>query len=226
LESVRRTPADRKGGHLAVRRFDGQLILRETAQTAPDDLAALQDLSRHRYCNTNNLWLDLQALRTMLDATGGVLDLPLIRNVKTVDPQDSATPSVIQIESAMGAAVGVFDGARSLLVERDRFVPVKTTNDLLVLRSDQYDLADDATLHTSPRRTSPEDTFVDLDGRYYKQLRDFESRFPDGPPSLIDCTRFVVHGDITFGGGVVAHGSLELDAATAGSSVAAGSNLP
>ena len=212
LESTRRTPADRKGGHLARRRSDGHLVLRETAQTAAEDVAALQDLERHRFCNTNNLWLDLQALADLLDRSDGVMDLPLIRNVKNVDPQDSASPEVIQIESAMGAAVQVFTEARSLLVNRDRFVPVKTTNDLLVLRSDQYDLDDDARLQTSPRRTDPDDTFVDLDPGFYKLMHDFESRFPDGPPSLVDCQRLVVHGNITFGAGVTLHGDVELDA--------------
>ncbi|MGN6605653.1 MAG: UTP--glucose-1-phosphate uridylyltransferase, partial [Jatrophihabitans sp.] len=184
LESCRRTPADRKGGHLAIRRADGRLVLRETAQTSSDDMAALQDLDRHRYCNTNNLWVDLTVLQRELDATGGVLDLPLIRNVKTVDPGDSSTPQVIQIESAMGAAVGAFDGARSLLVDRDRFVPVKTTNHLLVLRSDVYDLADGAFLRKSvPGRDDP---FVDLDPDHFKLVGPFDSRFPEGPPSLVD----------------------------------------
>jgi UTP--glucose-1-phosphate uridylyltransferase len=140
----------------------------------------------------------------------------LIRNVKTVDPQDSSTPEVIQIEAAMGAAVQAFDGARSVLVSRKRFVPVKTTNDLLVLRSDQYDLDDDGRLYASPERTSPEDTFVDLDPKFYKLMRDFDQRFPEGPPSLVDCSRLVVRGDITFGAGVVLHGQVELDAARDG----------
>jgi UTP--glucose-1-phosphate uridylyltransferase len=119
----------------------------------------------------------------------------------------------------MGAAVEAFDGAGSVLVSRQRFVPVKTTNDLLVLRSDQYDLDDDARLHASPRRTSPEDTFVDLDPKFYKLMRDFEPRFPDGPPSLVDCARLVVRGDITFDAGVVLHGQVELDAAQDGDHV-------
>ncbi len=219
LESTRRTPADRKGGHLAIRRSDGRLVLRETAQTAPDDLEALQDLDRHRFSNTNNLWVDLRALKQVLDRSDGVLDLPLIRNIKTVDPQDSSTPEVIQIEAAMGAGVQAFDGARSVLVSRQRFVPVKTTNDLLVLRSDQYDLDDDGRLHVSPRRTSPEDTFVDLDPKFYKLMREFDRRFPDGPPSLIDCSRLIVHGDITFGAGVQLHGQVELDAARDGAHI-------
>ena len=91
--SCRRTPADRKGGHLAVRRRDGRLVLRETAQTAPEDAEALADISRHRYFNTNNLWLDLRrARRARSSETDGVLGLPLIRNEKTVDPSDPSSP--------------------------------------------------------------------------------------------------------------------------------------
>ena len=37
IEAVRRTPSDRKGGHLARRKSDGRLVLRETAQTPPED---------------------------------------------------------------------------------------------------------------------------------------------------------------------------------------------
>jgi UTP--glucose-1-phosphate uridylyltransferase len=91
MEVADRTPADRKGGHLAVRRGGG-LALREIAQTPEDDVAAFQDVARHRYFNTNSLWIDLDALRDALRAGGGALDLPLIVNRKTVDPKDPARP--------------------------------------------------------------------------------------------------------------------------------------
>ena len=71
-----------------------------------------------------------------------MLELPLIINRKTVDPRDPDSPPVIQLESAMGAAIGSFTGAQLLCVPRTRFVPVKTTDDLLVLRSDVYTLSD------------------------------------------------------------------------------------
>ncbi len=144
-------------------RADGRLILREIAQTADGDLDAFQDVDRHRYFNTNNVWLDLRALRDVLDASDGVLDLPLIRNAKTVDPQDPSSPAVIQIESAMGAAIQVFEGSRAVLVDRERFVPVKTTNDLLVLRSDAYVLDERGELAAAARRAGAPDPVVDLD---------------------------------------------------------------
>ncbi|MFC8921892.1 UTP--glucose-1-phosphate uridylyltransferase [Cellulosimicrobium sp. NPDC057127] len=196
-EVARRTPADRKGGHLVVRRSDGRLVLRETAQTPKDDQDAAADISRHRYFNTNNLWFDLEALAAELDRTGGVLELPLIRNTKTVDPTDPSSPEVVQIESAMGAAVEVFDGAVAIEVGRDRFLPVKTTNDLLVLRSDVYDLDDE--YRFVARTDAP---FVDLDGAHYKTIAGFDARFADGTPSLRGARSLTVRGDWTFGSGV------------------------
>ena len=204
MEVTARTEADRKGGHLARLR-DGGYVLRETAQTPEEDLEALQDITRHRYVNTNNLWVDLRALADVLRERNGVLGLPLIVNRKTVDPGDKSTPEVFQLETAMGAAIGVFDGARPVAVPRRRFSPVKTTEDLLALRSDAYVLADDARVELAPERdgTPP---VVDLDDEYYKLLRDFDARFPDGAPSLVHCERLAVEGDVTFGRGVVVRG--------------------
>jgi UTP--glucose-1-phosphate uridylyltransferase len=54
--------------------------------------------------------------------------------------------------------------------------------------------------------------FVELDKRYYKLLDEFEARFPDGPPSLREAERLIVHGDVTFAAGVIVRGSVELEA--------------
>lgn len=212
IEAVRRTPSDRKGGHFARRRSDGRIVLRETAQTLDEDQDALADLSRHKYMSTNNLWFDLQAMKEELDRRDGILGLAMITNTKTVDPADSSSPEVIQIETAMGAAIEVFDGATTIEVGRDRFVPVKTTNDLLVLRSDCYDLTDSYVMVQQPE-TVP---FVDLDSGFYKLVSDFDQRFPDGMPSLRRATSFVVHGDWTFGKDVTVVGEVELDAPVEG----------
>ena len=94
-EVCRRTPMDRKGGHLAVRKSDGQLILRETAQTAPEEMDYFTDEHRHPLFHTNNLWFDLRQLRDTLVARDSALGLPMIRNEKTVDPRDSSSTLVI-----------------------------------------------------------------------------------------------------------------------------------
>ncbi len=213
MEVVEGTEADRKGGHIARRRADGQLVLRETAQTPPEDEDSFRDFRRWRYYNTNNLWVDLQALSDLLEERDGVLPLPLIVNRKTVDPRDADSTPVIQLESAMGAAIGSFADARLLQVPRTRFVPVKTTDDLLVLRSDVYVIAEDMLVKPAPDVEGL--PYVELDKRFYRLLDAFESHFPAGPPSLRRARRLVVKGDITFGAGIVVAGTVELDAAEA-----------
>jgi UTP--glucose-1-phosphate uridylyltransferase len=211
MEVVEGTEADRKGGHIARRRSDGQLVLRETAQTPDEDEESFRDYRHWRYYNTNNLWVDLRVLADALDRSGGVLELPLIINRKTVDPRDKSSTPVIQLESAMGAAIGSFEGAQLLCVPRTRFVPVKTTDDLLVLRSDVYTVSDDSVVSAVPERAGSL-PYVELDPDYYKLIDDFEARFPAGPPSLREAERLVVHGDVTFGQGVRVRGAVELDA--------------
>ncbi|UDY24102.1 UTP--glucose-1-phosphate uridylyltransferase [Nocardioides sp. Kera G14] len=211
IEAVKRTPSDRKGGHFARRKSDGRIVLRETAQTLPEDRSALANLDKHRFMSTNNLWFDLVAMRDTLDARGGILGLPLIRNVKNVDPADPKSPKVVQIETAMGAAIEVFEGATLIEVGRNRFVPVKTTNDLLVLRSDVYDMGADFVLD----QTVEEIPYIDLDDNYYKLVSEFEKRFPDGTPSLKKANALKVKGDFTFGRGVQVIGEVELSGAGA-----------
>ncbi|MDX6766932.1 MAG: UTP--glucose-1-phosphate uridylyltransferase [Candidatus Methylacidiphilales bacterium] len=204
MEVAERTPSDRKGGHLARRREDGALILRESAQCPSSDESAFQDIKRHRFFNTNNLWISLPVLKEALTRSGGFLPLPLIVNRKTVDPRNKQSTPVVQLETAMGAAIGFFPGAAALVVPRSRFAPVKTTSDLLVVRSDAYALSP---AHTLAARSQP---VVRLDDRFYKNMADFEARFPDGPPSLVGCRSLTVQGDWTFSSGVVCQGEVDL----------------
>ncbi len=211
IEAVRRTPSDRKGGHFARRKGDGRIVLRETAQTLDADQEALADLDRHRFTSTNNLWFDLAAMKSVLDQRDGILGLPLIRNVKNVDPGDKSTPEVIQVETAMGAAIEVFEGSTLIEVTRERFVPVKTTNDLLVLRSDVYDIGQDFVLD----QVADAIPFIDLDGKHYKLVGEFDKRFPDGAPSLKQATSLTVEGDWTFCRGVQVVGEVALESSSA-----------
>ena len=224
MEVCRRTDMDRKGGHLAVRKSDGRLILREVAQTPPDDMDDFSNEDRHRFFNTNTLWLDLRALMERLTASGGAIGLPLIANRKTVDPKDPDSTHVIQIESAMGAAIEVFEGATAIQVPRSRFLPVKTTNELLLVRSDVY-ARDEAGRLVRVAESTPS---IKLDPAHYKTIADFEARFPAGPPSLREATSLVVEGDWTFEADVTVRGRTELFADDDGSprTVAAGTNLP
>lgn len=191
VEAVRRTPSDRKGGHFARRRSDGRLILRETAQTPPEEV---DTLDRHPFASTNNLWIDVERMQSLLECRRGDLHLPVIANRKHVVPTDSDTPEVIQLETAMGAAIEIFGDATTVEVGRDRFIPVKTTDDLLVVRSDCYRLTADHRLEAEGAALP----FVSL-GEAYRSLGAFDRRFPAGPPSLVEATSLIVHGDWTFG---------------------------
>jgi UTP--glucose-1-phosphate uridylyltransferase len=199
METVRGTAADRKGGHVARRRDDGRLTLRETAQAPPGD-PSFTDFERWRFYNTNNLWVDLNHLKQLLQDDPAGPHLPLIVNRKTVDPRDPSSPQVLQLETAMGAALGAIDGAQAVLVPRTRFAPVKTTDDLLVVRSDAYTIDDAGRVEPTFHGDAP--PVVALDPKYYKSLPDMERRFPHGAPSLREASALTVEGDVTFGADV------------------------
>ena len=207
MEVTRRTPADRKGGHLAVRRDDGRLLLREVAQCPDADLDAFQDIDRHRYFNTNSIWLRLDVLKEQLEQGGGLLPLPMIRNRKTVDPRDKNSTPVIQLEVAMGAAIECFEGAQAIEVPRSRFAPVKSTADLFALRSDAYLVRDDGRVELAASREGVPPV-VKLDDSY-KLVDALE---PLGVPSLLACEEVKIEGPVRFGESVVLKGSVSFSA--------------
>lgn len=204
MEVTRRTEADKKGGHLATRRSDGQPLLREIAQCPEADVAAFQDIETHRYFNTNNLWIRLDALRDLLASNGGVMPLPVIRNVKTVDPRDASTPSVYQLETAMGAAIECFPGARAVCVPRSRFFPVKTCSDLLLLRSDAVCIDEAGCMSLAPECGGVAPVVL-LDTKTYKLVDSLETL---GVPSLRNVKRLVVKGAHRFADGEALSGEV------------------
>jgi UTP--glucose-1-phosphate uridylyltransferase len=201
IEVADRTEADSKGGHLA-RLENGRLTLREIAQCPENEREEFQDTNLYRYFNTNTIWINLLALEGLLESHDNVIHLPMIRNPKTIDPKDESTPRVYQIETAMGSAVSLFDGATAIRVPRTRFAPVKKCQDLLVVWSDCYLLTDDYFVIQNPKRRIGPLT-VRLDSKYYKKIGQLKARFPYGAPSLVDCESLDVEGDILFGNNVV-----------------------
>jgi UTP--glucose-1-phosphate uridylyltransferase len=209
MEVAEKTPADIKGGHLA-RHKSGRMILREAAQCPADELDAFLDIRRYRFFNTNNIWVNLNALCTLFDEQR-MINLPLILNPKTIDPRDKNSPPVYQIESAMGAAIALFDGAMAVQVPRTRFYPVKTCNDLLAVRSDCFVHSKDETVQLNPRRKARKNTAVvkiKLDPRYYGTLDGLEKRLTGAVPSLLECDSLVVEGDVRFEKNVTIKGSV------------------
>ncbi len=208
MEVADRTESDKKGGHLALDN-EGNFVLRESAQCPVEDINHFQNIDRHKFFNTNNLWVNLEALRDILKEKDGILGLPMIRNSKTVDSRLHDSTPVYQLETAMGAAIAVFEGAGAVRVPRNRFAPVKTTNQLLAVQSDAYIMQSDHTLTLHPGREE-QTCVIHLDKLYYSKVDDLAKRFPYGAPSLLHNTSFQVFGDVHFGRNVVCKGDVTI----------------
>jgi len=200
MEVADRTAADRKGGHLAES-VDGGLLLRESAQCHADDVDSFQDITKYKYFNTNNLWIRLDRLKQHLDENSGIVNLPLIQNKKTLDPRDPTTPEVIQMETAMGSAIANFKDSIAIRIPKSRFVPIKTTNELLGLWSNAFILDDKSLVAINPERQVGY-IVVSLDSKYYKNIDDLQARFSDGVPDLLECQKLTITGDVKFGANV------------------------
>lgn len=195
IEVAKRTQADRKGGHIVRDAETGRMLLREMSQVHPEDRRSAKSINKHPYFNTNNIWIRIDALKKLLKKYDGVLPLPVICNNKTVDPTNLESPKVVQLETAMGAAVSLFDEAICVEVDRMRFLPVKTTNDLFIMRSDRFHLTDSYEMEDG-NYIFPD---IDLDPRYYRNINDFNERFPYSVPALAAAKSVTIKGDWTFG---------------------------
>jgi len=220
MEVAARTDADKKGGHLATMKEGGGLTLRESAQCPKEDEAAFQDTTKYQYFNTNNLWVDLIKLKECFDKNGGALPLPVMVNDKTVDPRDKKSTKVIQLETAMGAAISAFEGAIAILIPRTRFAPVKKCDDLIALRSDAYVLTSDFRIELAPERAGVP-PLIKLDDMY-KFVDAMDTMIPNGVPSLIGCKSLKIEGAIEFAEGVVIKGDVKIKASGDKKTVAAG----
>jgi UDP-N-acetylglucosamine pyrophosphorylase len=199
MEVCTRQESDNKGGHIAKR--NNSLILREVAQCHPEDELHFQNIQIHKYFNTNSIWLNLDELKNMLQKNENILELPLIRNKKI-----NGAKEVYQIETAMGAAINLFEKAEVLEVPRSRFLPVKKCSDLLITRSDIYEL--DNQYNIKAKKST--DTLISLDEKFYKSVSDFEVRFKE-LPSLIKCASLKVKGDVLFSKNNVFEGNVEIE---------------
>ncbi|MFO7554509.1 MAG: UTP--glucose-1-phosphate uridylyltransferase [Desulfobacterales bacterium] len=203
MEVAPRTPSDVKGGHIA-RYKDGRLVLRESAQCPENELSAFRDITRYGFFNTNSIWINLTALHKLIQKTGTV-KLPMILNPKTLDPRDENSPKVFQIETAMGAAISLFENAAVIKVPPSRFLPVKKCNELLSIRSDRFIFSKKNHLTLNPE-IGPKTIKIDLDPKYYGKIDHFDERFNNGIPSLTDCESLTIKGNVRFENNVTIKG--------------------
>jgi UTP--glucose-1-phosphate uridylyltransferase len=209
MEVVRRGPSDTKGGHLAQYKKNGQLILREITQCPDDELHLFQDIERYRYFNTNNLWINLEILAEYLKKYSFVR-LPMICNPKHLDPTDVASPGVYQLETAMGNAISVFENSQAVVVDHRRYIPVKKNEQLLAIWSDCYLYDAENSLYPNPER-SLAPINISLDPKYFAHFDQFARRFEKGTPSLVNCEKLSIVGNVWFEAGVVLKGEVAIE---------------
>lgn len=195
MEMTPKTLADKKGGAIYRKTIDGKFQkfeLLETAQVPKENEHEFSGLGKFRTFSTNNLWINLRALKERFSK--GDFSLSLIVNPKQVEGQD-----VLQLETAMGSAVGNFSKFKGIIIPRDRFAPVKKTEDYLIRRSDAYVLNEDFSLTMAKERKTKgfDEVLVNLDERFYKKISQFDDLIPVCP-SLLECESLDVIGEIEF----------------------------
>ena len=113
----------------------------------------------------------------------------------------------------MGAAISLFGRAAAVRVPRSRFFPVKTCDDLLAMRSDCFVFTEKKNLRMNPERKinqKQETIKIKLDPKFYGKIDNFDQRFADGVPSLVDCYSLSIAGDVLFKKDVKIKGSVTI----------------
>uniref|UniRef100_A0A6B2L365 UTP--glucose-1-phosphate uridylyltransferase n=1 Tax=Arcella intermedia TaxID=1963864 RepID=A0A6B2L365_9EUKA len=197
MEVTDKTRADIKGGTLI--KYFGQIKLLEVAQVPKQHVPEFQSIKKFKIFNTNNLWINLKAIKRVIEEN-------LLKNIDIIaNPKVVRGTSVIQLETAAGAAIEFFRKAHGINVPRNRFLPVKSTSDLFIIQSDLY-----ATQHGSlimnPNRPFPSVPIVKL-GLKFKNVSDYQSRL-GGKVNIIELDQLTISGDVTLGRDVVLKGTV------------------
>jgi len=198
MEVTDKTKADVKGGTLID--YEGSIRLLEIAQVPSEHVEDFKSVRKFKIFNTNNLWINLKALKRIMESDGG-LELDIIINPKTNDDGHA----VIQLETAAGAAIKHFSNAHGVNVPRNRFLPVKSCSDLLLIKSDIYSLQH-GQLVINPQRMFETTPVIKL-GDHFKKIQQFQKRFKK-IPKILELDHLTVTGDVNFGRNVTLRGTV------------------
>lgn len=166
MEVTDKTKADIKGGTLID--YEGTVRLLEVAQVPPEHMEEFKSIKKFRIFNTNNLWINLKAIKRINDEKE--FNMEVIANSKTLESGEK----VIQLETAVGAAIKHFKNAHGINVPRSRFLPVKSTSDLFLVTSDLYSL-NHGELVMNPKRLFETVPLVKLGDEFKKVIHSFIS---------------------------------------------------
>ncbi|XP_015794293.1 UTP--glucose-1-phosphate uridylyltransferase [Tetranychus urticae] len=198
MEVTDKTQADVKGGTLI--QYEGKLRLLEIAQVPKEHVDEFKSVKKFKIFNTNNLWVSLESIDGLLKSDG--INMEIIVNPKSLENG----LNVIQLETAAGAAMKDFENPVGINVPRSRFLPVKKTQDLLLVMSNLYSL-NQGCLKVNPARPFPTVPLVKLGDAHFAKVRDFLSRFAS-IPDMLELNHLTVSGDVTFGRGVKLQGTV------------------
>ena len=199
IEVTPKTPADVKGGTLYEQ--NGKLKLLEIAQVPEEHIDEFCSQDKFSVFNTNNIWINLVALEERLKE--GPLNLNVIVNQKNIQGKP-----VVQLETAIGSALDCFEGAVGLCVSRDRFMPVKKTEDLLLVQSNLFNLEGGRLVRNEERKIPhlPEIKF----GNPLDKVEEFQKCFST-IPDLLELESLEVSGKVCFKGATSLKGKVKLN---------------
>ena len=202
MELTDKTKADVKGGTIID--YEGQARLLEIAQVPKEHVNEFKSIKKFKYFNTNNIWMNLRAVKRIVE--NNELAMEIIPNGKSIpaDKKGEADISIVQLETAVGAAIRHFHNAHGVNVPRRRFLPVKTCSDLMLVKSDLYTLKH-GQLMIDPNRFGPA-PLIKLGGDF-KKVSSFQSRIPS-IPKILELDHLTITGPVNLGRGVTLKGTV------------------
>lgn len=200
IEATPKTAMDTKGGTLV--KSEGKFCLLERNQIDEEHIPFFEDPKLCSIFNTNTLWIYLPALLSAYKQAP--FHLPLIINEKTIE-----NTKIVQLETAVGSAISHFDRSGVMVVDRNRFLPVKRTSDLLVILSDlvQSDITQNTlTFNRKFNPTSYPDIAFD---EPLSKMSQFHRTFRC-IPSIKDLVSLSLSGNLIIEDGVVFKGRVDI----------------
>lgn len=200
MEVTDRTRGDVQGGVLIE--CEGKAKLLELAQVPLEHIPAFKSLKTFTAFNTNNLWVSLKAVKELLRVDA--IAPPVIVSERAIPGLGSG--SVLELETAAGGAIEFFRNAVGIRVPRSRFLPVKSTSDLMAVQSNLYDIRH-GSLVMSPAREVPFPPVIKL-GPEFAELEAYAERFEEGIPDMLELDHLTVSGNVHFSKDCVLRGTV------------------
>ncbi|XP_044466910.1 UTP--glucose-1-phosphate uridylyltransferase-like isoform X2 [Mangifera indica] len=155
---------------------------------------------RFKFIDTRNLWVNLKAIKRLVDTDA-------LKMESLSASKEEYSDQIKLQDTAADSAIRFFDRTSGINVPPSRFLPLNSTSDLLLLKSDLYSSMDGVLVRNNARN-NPSNPSIEL-GPEFKEVSDFLSRFKS-IPSIIDLDSLKVTGDVWFGAGITLKGRVNI----------------